>query len=127
MSVVCLFFYLTVYMSLSPSVNLSFCLYVYLSIRLFVYMSFCLSAYLSICLLCNPLFVYFSICMSVFMSVCPSNIYLSVHLMSICLYMFIHLFRISQADVRITSIHIHCSCRVPKQNKYDNIHESVSL
>ena len=80
---VCLFYclsvrvtvYLSVYMSIYLSVYLSISLSVYLSI---VYLSICLSVYLSICLS-----VYLSIFLYVYLSICLS-VYLFIYL-SVCL------------------------------------------
>ncbi len=80
----CLYLHLSVYISIcllkmNLSVYLFNCLSVYLSICLFVYMSICLSVYLYI-----PVFVYLPVCLSIYRCICPI-VYLLICLY-VCLY-----------------------------------------
>ena len=82
----CLFFI----MSVCLSVSLSICLFVYLSLFLSVFMSICPSVYLSTCL-----FVHLSICPSVYLSICLIVYLYFVYLsdksacLSICLFVYL--------------------------------------
>ena len=69
--------HLSIYLSTSPLVHLSFYLSIYLSIYLSVY----LSIYLSVCI---------SISLSIHLSICLS-IHLSIHLVHLCIYAYIYL------------------------------------